>query len=265
MGRTGAPRHHNGAAGVVASTRLPGRRFREHANDLAELLDHLGLDRVLAVGVSGAASHVLALCQYHPDRVRAASVIRGISPLSGADCVGLHPELTKTRDRLRSGRLSEEEADLDAFRDMVLADPVALFVAYMADAPASDQAVLADPVFRATLAPSMTEALAQGTGGWLDEEVPTDGEWDVDPTQVPTSITWFHASEDAHTPIGPARRLVAALRDGQFVEWHGAGHLSGCTRAARGARRAARAPERELAPLRDHAGARRHERTFTQG
>jgi len=218
--------------GFGASTRLPGRRFREHADDLAELLDHLGLDSVFAVGVSGAAPHVLALCVYHPDRVRAASVVGGIAPLTDADCEGLHPELTKTRDRLRSGRLAEEAADLDGFREMVLADPAAPFAAYMADAPPPDQAVLSDPVFRATLARSMTEALAPGTGGWLDEEVATDAEWDVDPTQVPTSLTWFHARDDANTPIGPARRLVAELPRGKFVEWRDAGHLSGYTRAA---------------------------------
>ena len=39
--------------GFGASTRLPGRGFAEHADDLAAAMDHLGLDAVHVTGASG--------------------------------------------------------------------------------------------------------------------------------------------------------------------------------------------------------------------
>jgi len=61
--------------GFGASTRLPGRGFNEHADDLVAVLDELGLGRVPVIGGSGAAPHILALCARHPDRVEAATVL----------------------------------------------------------------------------------------------------------------------------------------------------------------------------------------------
>ena len=86
--------------GFGASSRLPGRRFREHADDLAEVLDHLGLDRVHLTGGSGAAPHELALCQYHPDRVRAATVVAGIAPFRD-DVPGTCSRSSRTSTRRR--------------------------------------------------------------------------------------------------------------------------------------------------------------------
>jgi hypothetical protein len=45
--------------GFGASTRLPGRGFAEHADDLAAVLDELRLDAVHVTGASGASAHEL--------------------------------------------------------------------------------------------------------------------------------------------------------------------------------------------------------------
>ena len=56
--------------GFGASTRLPGRGFLEHADDLAAILDHLGVERLPANGASGGAPHILAFTQQDPQRYR---------------------------------------------------------------------------------------------------------------------------------------------------------------------------------------------------
>ena len=63
--------------GYGASSRLPGRGVAVVADDAAELLDHLGLDAVHAIGGSGGGPHVLALAANHPERVRAVVGRRG--------------------------------------------------------------------------------------------------------------------------------------------------------------------------------------------
>ena len=96
--------------GFGASTRLPGRRFREHADDLAEVLDHLGLDRVHLTGGSGAAPHELALCQYHPDRVVAATVVAGIAPFRDDEIDTMIPINAQVARLARAGRRDEVAA-----------------------------------------------------------------------------------------------------------------------------------------------------------
>ena len=110
--------------GFGASTRLPGRRFREHADDLAEVLDHLGLDRVHLTGGSGAAPHELALCQYHPDRVVAATVVAGIAPFRDDEIDTMIPINAQVARLARAGRRDEVAAVMAPHRDAMLADPL---------------------------------------------------------------------------------------------------------------------------------------------
>jgi pimeloyl-ACP methyl ester carboxylesterase len=129
--------------GLGASSRLPGRRFREHADDLAEVLDHLRLDRVFLLGGSGAAPHELALCQYHPDRVRAATVVAGIAPFTDDEIDTMIPINAQVARLARAGRRDEVAAVLAPHRDAMLADPLGAFRGIMDTAPAEDLEVRA--------------------------------------------------------------------------------------------------------------------------
>jgi pimeloyl-ACP methyl ester carboxylesterase len=212
--------------GFGASTRLPGRRFREHADDLAAVLDHLGLDRVHLVGGSGAAPHELALCQYHPDRVVAATVVAGAAPVRDGEVDEMIPLNTQVWRLMRQGRREEAAAVMAPMRAEMLADPLAAFGDVMSTAPPEDLAVMADPQWREGFARACVEALDAGLDGWVDEAQALTLDWDVDPRAVPTSVTWYHAVEDRNCPVAAARRLVDALPRGRFVEWTSAGHLT---------------------------------------
>jgi len=213
--------------GFGASTRLPGRRFREHADDLAEVLDHLGLDRVHLTGGSGAAPHELALCQHHPDRVVAATVVAGATPLTDDEVQEMIPLNAQVGALMREGRRDEAAAVLAPLREAILADPLGAFRGIMDTAPPDDLAVMEDPAWQAGFERASVEALGAGLDGWVDESQALSQDWvDVDPALVPTSLTWYHAVEDRNCPIAAARRLVAALPNARFVEWTDAGHLT---------------------------------------
>ena len=212
--------------GFGASTRLPGRGFAEHADDLAAVLDRLGAGRVPVYGGSGGAPHVLAFAGRHPGRVSACSIGDGAAPLTDEE-VGQEIDLNAASDGLaRAGRAGALRALLDGARASLLADPVGFYRDAMGAAPAADQAVMADPAWQAALARGIREVLAPGAGGWVDEVLALDGDWrDVDLEGVSASVTWWHGDGDRNCPLSAARRLVARLPDARLVVTPGTGHL----------------------------------------
>lgn len=217
--------------GFGASTRLPGRGFVEHADDLAAILDFLGIARVHVYGGSGGGAHVLAFAARQPDRVSACTIIDGGAPLTD-DEVQQQVDFNVAGETLaRAGKVDELRAMLEAFRASILADPVAGFRAIMDTAPAEDQEIMADPGWQEAFARSMCEALAPGVEGWIDEELAAAGDWpDVDMEAVTSSVTWWHGDGDRNCPLSAAQRLVARLPNARLVVWEGAGHLTGYRR-----------------------------------
>lgn len=209
--------------GYGASTRLPGRGLAAVADDLADLLDHLSLDRVPVCGQSGGGPHVLALGARHPARISAATVVAGTVPFTDTDVqllVGLNAEAER---RTRNGGWDALYPLLRQARDEALADPLAGFRAAHSDAPPEDQAVLSDPAFQRLLSEDQAEALRPGAEGWCDECLAMD-DWDIVPEKVGVHVVWYHCRHDANVPLQAVRRLVDRLPSAELRLWDG-GHL----------------------------------------
>jgi pimeloyl-ACP methyl ester carboxylesterase len=211
--------------GYGASTRMPGRGLASVADDLAELLDHLGLDRVPVTGVSGGGPHVLALGARHPERVGAATVVVGGAPLTDVDIpllIGLNAEAER---RTRDGGWDALYPLLREVREKILADPLAGFREALSDAPPEDQAVMSDPAWQQTLRQNLTEALRPGAEGWCDESIAMF-DWDIAPEEVRVQVVWYHSRHDANVPLQAAQRVVDRLPSVELRLWEG-GHLEG--------------------------------------
>jgi pimeloyl-ACP methyl ester carboxylesterase len=213
--------------GYGASTRLPGRGFAEHADDLAEILDAASIDRTFVIGGSGAAPHILAFLAQHPDRVRAATIQAGAAPLH-PDEVGEMIPLNQQSYQL--GRANDRTALTELLiplRAAVLADPLAGFRSTMAEAPPEDHEVMNDPVWQRAFVRAITESLAPGVDGWADESLAITRDWDdIDLAAVTPSVTWWHTEADHNAPVGSARRLVAQLPNARFNLWPDGGHFA---------------------------------------
>ena len=212
--------------GFGVTTRLPGRGFAEHADDLAAILDHLGIGSLPVYGGSGGAPHVLAFAAWHPGRVLACAIGDGAAPLTD-DEVGQQLDIVAAADRLaRAGETQALRALLDDARTSILADPIAGYREVMETAPAADQQIMADPAWQAAFTRGFCEALAPGVDGWLDEVVAISGDWpDVDPAAVTSSVTWWHGDADRNCPLSAAQRLVGRLPDARLIVSTGSGHL----------------------------------------
>jgi pimeloyl-ACP methyl ester carboxylesterase len=131
--------------GFGASTRLPGRGFGEPADDLAAVLDHLGLQAVHVLGGSGCAPHQLAFAARHPDRVRAMTVLVGAAPCTAEEAGQLIGINAAEHRLVQRGDAEGLRRLLDPLRAALLGDQVAVFGAVMDRAPAADRAVMAGP------------------------------------------------------------------------------------------------------------------------
>ena len=209
--------------GFGASTRMPGRGLASVADDLVELLDHLGLDRVPVIGGSGGGPHVLALGARHPARVSAATVVVGAAPLADEDIPLLVEINADGYRRTRDGSWDALFPLVQELREKILADPLAGHRESLRDAPPEDHAVMSDPDYQKTLKRTLTESLRPGAEGWCDEDLAMF-EWDIAPEEVRGHVVWYHSRNDANVPLQAALRVVDRLPSVDLRLWDG-GHL----------------------------------------
>ncbi len=212
--------------GYGASTRLEGRGFAEHADDLAAILDTLGIDRLPVYGGSGASPHILAFAARHPSRVSAATVLVGAAPVEPAeadDMIDLNALAYRLHHEGRFEELWQMTVDV---RDQIMADPVVALRGTFASSNDVDRAIVEDPGWQQSIVIGITEALRQGPGGWYDEGLAMENPWDFDPADVATDVTWWHSDGDRNAPLSAARRVVDQLPNARLHIWSDAGHLT---------------------------------------
>lgn len=212
--------------GYGHSTRKPGRKIADVADDYAALIRAHGLERVPAMGTSGGGPHVLALAARHPDLVSAVTVVVGGTPLvedEVAQQVGVNA---------RGYELAEQGWQplfefLVEVRERLLSDEGMQGV--LDDAPESDRKLMADPLWQKMSRDNLVETLRQGAEGWTDESFALHGAWDFDPANVNASVTWWHGNDDKNAPLSAARRVVAQLAKVDLHVWHDEGHFASLT------------------------------------
>lgn len=212
--------------GYGGSTRKPGRGIADIADDYAQLLDFHGLDRVPATGTSGGGPHVLALAARYPERVSAISVIVGGTPLEPEEVkqqVGVNAE---GYARAEQGWQSLYEFLVEVRKRLLSHEGMQ---GVLDDAPEPDRVIMADPAWQKMSRENTAEAMRQGAEGWTDESFAMHGDWDFDPAEVQTSVTWWHGDDDKNAPLSAARRVVAKLKNVELHTWHNEGHFVSLT------------------------------------
>jgi pimeloyl-ACP methyl ester carboxylesterase len=216
--------------GFGASTRLPGRAFREHADDLAAILDATEIDRAYFLGGSGASAHILSFLSRHPDRAVAASIMVGAAPLDENEVDGMI-EINRTEWHLmQHGDREAVRSNLRPYWEESLADPLAGLREVLDGGPEADRVVLQDQRWLAGIERSVREALStdENFEAWIDESFALTLNWDdIDLSSITTSITWYHGRGDTTAPFSAAERLIGQLPTARLVEVSHAGHLAG--------------------------------------
>ena len=212
--------------GYGGSTRKPGRGIADVADDLVALLDHLGIDSIPAMGTSGGGPHVLALAARHPERVSAATVVVGGTPLV--------PEEVRQLVGVNAQGYALAEQGWQPLYEFLAQVRVRLFSeegmqGVLNDAPPTDRKIMEDPAWQRMSRENIAETLKQGAEGWTDESLAMHRPWDFDAADVRAHVTWWHGDDDKNAPLSAAKRVVARMQDVDLRVWHHEGHFVSLT------------------------------------
>ena len=214
--------------GYGASSRRPGRRVVDDADDVAALLDDLGAVRCLVAGWSGGGPHALASGARLGSRVAGVLCIAGVGP---ADVAGLDFPAGMGEQNLEEfGAARAGEAALRAYLEREAPGLRAVetegIVAEMTTLlPPVDRAVLTSE-YGEDLAGAYRESVRTGVDGWLDDDLAFVRPWgfDVGEVDVPTFV--WQGEEDLMVPFAHGRWLAEHLPRATSHLLPGEGHLS---------------------------------------
>jgi len=199
--------------GIGGSTRKPERTLLDWPNDVAELADHLGIDRFAVMGWSLGGSYAAACAHTLGDRITAAALIASSIP---ADWDGMHDEVNRL-DRTLLG-LAHHAAPLDR----------AIFHLLRTAAHRAPKAFARSSGVTGDLAEQLPLAVAEGltdTHGVLDDYAVFGSPWGFDPADIATPVHLWQGDDDDLVPCHWAERLAAAIPGSKLTIVPGASHF----------------------------------------
>ena len=219
--------------GVGLSDIQPCRTILDWPTDLAELTDHIGIDRFQMLGYSGGGVYTLATALRMPERVEWISIVSGTAPFD-------LPEITAgiNENSFRFMRMSVEKPVVAG----LMVSMMALTARFVPDRVAS-QARQALPAPDADLmrvdengrefARMVREAARSGHRGPRHETALMVSPWGFEINDIQTPVHVWHGDVDRNAPIAMGRYLASNLPNAtpHFIE--NEGHLSLLKRYAR--------------------------------
>ncbi len=228
-----APRHGlrlvtYSRAGYGGSTRRAGRSVADVAEDMAAVLDHLGVDRCVTAGWSGGGPHALATAALLPDRVAGTLSIAGAAPSDAEDLdflAGMGEQNVAEFSAAIAGEtplrpLLETEAAA-----MVDATPAEVVAGMATLLPEVDGALLTDE-FGDDLIANFSHGLRRGVDGWVDDDLAFTSPWGFDLASLAVPAFVWQGEEDLMVPFDHGRWLAAHMPGVVAHLLAGEGHLS---------------------------------------
>ncbi len=220
--------------GYGRSTRRPGRRIADEADDVAALADQLGLERFGVTGASGGGAHALACAALLPDRVVRAACVVGVAPLGddGLDrdawLADMDPENIKEFGWAEAGEEVLEpalEAENAKIAARVAHNPSSVLGDF--DLSDSDRQELTRPERVQIIGESWAEHSARGVGGWVDDDLAHLRPWGFNVGQITVPVLIRYGTTDVLVPPAHGEWLAAHV-PGCVAKVDGvAGHLAG--------------------------------------
>jgi pimeloyl-ACP methyl ester carboxylesterase len=214
--------------GYGGSSPRTGRSVADAAEDVAAILDALGVRRFATYGGSGGGPHALACGALLADRCAAVATIAGVGPVDAPDLdwlagmgEGNHAEVAAAR----AGRdelvayCRADAAEIDAVGAEELVDAMRPHLS------AVDAAVLTGELAEHVLA-SMRVALAPGVEGWVDDDYAFLASWGFDPGAIRVPVRVWQGEEDLMVPPSHGRWLLRHVAGAEGEVLPGEGHLT---------------------------------------
>ncbi len=214
--------------GYAGSTRHPGRTVSAAAADAAAVADAEGAQHFATWGLSGGGPHALACAALLPERVLRAATVAGVAPYDaeGLDWMdGMGEENVVEFGAALRGEAALRELLTPLSQGMRDAEPAQIKAEMSTLLPPSDLAAL-DAGLDRYLSDSFRQGLADGPGGWIDDDLAFVRDWGLDLAGVTVPLLVAQGSEDLMVPEAHGRWLAAHVRGAESLAVPGLGHVA---------------------------------------
>jgi pimeloyl-ACP methyl ester carboxylesterase len=197
--------------GMGLSDSRPGRTLLDWPDDVLELADALGLGRFAVVGLSGGGPYVAACAYQIPQRLTAAGIISGVSPLDVPHAL----QGMDRSDRQMFGLAGRAPWLLRLVfwytaREL-RRNPDRALAQMAVELSAPDQAVLAESDIKGAFVQTSLEAFRQGARGATWDCVLFARPWGFRPQDIRVPVYLWHGEVDTTCPISMGRYMAGAI------------------------------------------------------
>jgi len=208
--------------GYGGSTPLRNRTTADWADDVADLADHLGVERFAVMGLSSGGPYTVACASLLGDRVTGAIVAAGNTDMSWPEASDGY-----LQSELDIMAMDDEDAAVAWCNERYGADGSGFFGGEGdLDLGEVDNAWLADEANLSSLLTTMSEAFHQGVVGYAHDITVQGRAWTFDPAAITARTIVVHGVEDRLVPIEHSRHTASLIPGAERRELPGVGHLS---------------------------------------
>lgn len=211
--------------GYGLSTFAPHRTLAQWPRDVAQLADHLGIDRFSVLGISGGGPHALACAALMPDRVVTAGVVSGAGPLSHAGIAEGLPRGTRAVVALARNKVVPFHLFTSAELALARRLPRPVMDLFVRQLPAPDAAILTRPDMAAFFAAEIAQSSRTAGRAMAQDLALFASDWGFDLAAISVPVTMWQGDLDKAVPIEHARLMHAQIPGSVLHELPGHGHL----------------------------------------
>ena len=212
--------------GYGSSTPQPGRTIGGWVADALAVVDELGIDRFLTVGLSTGGAYALAVASQSP-RVIGAIACCALSDMRWEEGKAMNVScqpVWSARDRDEAHAIALELFGAHGEHVVPPRGPAGL--------DAADVALFATPSFLSWWIADVPDMFASGVTGFVDDRLADRDGWGTfDVTRITCPVTVLHGSIDGMIPVANAHHTAALVPGARVRIIEGLGHISVATRA----------------------------------
>lgn len=204
----------------------PKRSLKDWASDIAQLADHLELEHLCIIGLSGGGPHALAVAHELPNRVAACAVVSSLAPpRADVSAKGMFPVVRMLRWSARYLPLLNRLLlrQMQSF----YANPERMRSQMVRRLPAADRDLLSRrPEIVDIFSQDAKESHRQGLAADAQEWKLYVHDWGFDPADIVVPVALWYGRSDVMVPLAMGEHLAQTIPGSRLHDVDDGAHFS---------------------------------------